>query len=381
MVLSTTSKEEPIVMQPLLSASRQLQILFVTLVLFGSASADTLPAELTSLSTNLIFEESFDDAPDFVSPMARSGCVQGRPAENCALLPPGWTGYISREFWHPDEFGPTSQAGMQINSAQGRGGMGKSMQIWDESQGGPGTWGSDVMLGKAFTPGYKDIYVEYWIKFQPGYRWHHADPSINHGINYAKLLRIGHADEGKTPFSFGGRGPNGPISFINSRVWYYNPPVDGQRNSRAGFAGTIRCDPQETDYTCPDYDFSSRSTVGYLNSESGYVSFEDSFGDGGWHKLAARMALNSSPGANDGILQIWYDDQLIANATDIPFLSSTAPADHLLNSVVLGGNLHNYPEAESERFEQWHAIDDVKIYAINEPDHNNQACELISSSM
>lgn len=317
----------------------------------------TLPAELSGLNMTLLHEETFDDLPDFSNVAGVENCIGGT-GNGCSRLPNGWSDFLVSEKWNPtDGGGANAKAGLQINGDFARGGSGKSLVIWDESRGDSGSWGSDAMLGKYFPSGHKDIYVEYWIKFQPGYRWHHLELNNPQGINYAKLMRIGHRDQGQSPFRFSASGSNAPLVFIDSSIWSRD-----QNPGRTNLASVLvsgRCDPQESNYKCGSYPETGR---GYIN---GNASNAESYGDGNWHKLAARMRINTAPGRGDGIVMAWFDDQLLVNSTDVPWIGSNAPADTLLNMVVLGGNMHNYPEPENNRFEQWHSIDDVRIFAID----------------
>ena len=320
---------------------------------------DGLPAEIAALNPTLIFSDNFDSQPDFATEASVEYCINNA-GNGCDRLPPNWSDYKAGERFHPIELNNSSlESSLQINGDQPRGSSGKSLMIWDESYGNTGQWGSDAMLGKYLPEGYKDLYVEYWIKFQPGYRWH--DVEGGHGINYAKILRIGHRDEGQTPFSFSATGYNAPLMFIDTivrSVTKNNAPQYVQ----AGVQAQLRCDPQESNYKCGTYT-TAQSMNGYIND--GNTSFVESYGDGNWHKISARMRLNSSPGARDGIAMTFFDNEMVAYADDVPFLGSNSPAGTKLNQVSLGGNMHNYPEPESNQFEQWYAIDDVRIYTIN----------------
>ncbi len=58
------------------------------------------------------------------------------------------------------------------------------------------------MLGLHLPDGHRGLYVEYWIKFQPEYRWHFVDPGDGHGINYAKIPRKLARDRGSNGSQF-----------------------------------------------------------------------------------------------------------------------------------------------------------------------------------
>ncbi len=78
------------------------------------------------------------------------------------------------------------------------------------------------------------------------------------------------------------------------------------------------------------------------------------------------MGLNSAPGASDDVVMVLFDNQLVGETHDVPFLGIGSPPGTLLNQVTIGGNMHNTPEPESSKFEQWYAIDDVRIVGLGE---------------
>ncbi len=314
----------------------------------------SIPDELQTLTLTCIFEENFDAQPDFSNPTNNFYCRVGA-GPGCTVMPTGWSDFtVSNERFHPiEQNDPSLEPNLQINSTQARGSSGKSLLLYDESFGNSGQWGSDVMLAKKLDTGYSDLYVEMWIKFQPGYRWHLVE--LGNGQNSAKILRIGHREPGQDGLSFGANRYNGPMAFINAMIWAQT----STGSNRAVLKASPRCDPQQTDYFCPDYN--GGNIQGFLNNQG---TFAQTFGDGNWHKIGARMKLNSSPGVHDGIMMLFYDDELVVSVNDIPWRAIGSPAGTLLNSVIIGGNMHNYPEPEANMFEQWYAIDDVKIYSI-----------------
>lgn len=328
-----------------------------------------IPVELESLTLTSIFEDNFDDQVDFANSIgspnsngtAAWACRNGAE-DACESLPEGWDVYSSGERFHPDIIdNPSAQPGVQITDFEPRGGSGKSMIVWDESYGTNAQWGSDALLGKKFSPGYNDIYTEMWIKFQPNYRWQYMETTK--GINYAKVLRMSHSDS--DPISTGGNGTNAPLTILDIKVWS-DDFFDGPRTNRIALQAQPRCDPQETNYRCPGRDFGLTGNISVpgVPGINGDASFLDTFGNGDWHKIGMRMALNSAPGVEDGILMIWYDDKLVSSSSNVTFLETGAPENHLITTVLLGGNMNNVVEPEANQFEQWYAIDDVRMFAI-----------------
>lgn len=325
----------------------------------AAVAAANLPPELAGLSMTLVHEDDFDDQPDFTTQAARSFCFDQSDQADCADLPAGWTDFNSWERWHPADLSD-AKAGLQINANSGRGGTGKSLVIWDESRGTPSMWGSDAMIGKRFETGHTDIYAEMWLQYQPGYRWHHLEPFSSRGINYTKILRISNVAPGDYPFTYGASGTNGPMALADTILWAFDQ--NGERTDRGRADIAVRCAPHTTNYRC-----GADEVRGIQANLRDTTRFEERFGNNGeWHKIGLRMKLNSAPGVADGIGMLWVDDVLQASADNVTWLGADADPDMLLNMVTFGGNMHNYPEPEAERFEQWHAIDDVRIFAIEE---------------
>ncbi len=341
----------------------------VTKLNCGYSPPPNIPTELQSLTLTAIFEDNFDAQSDFANGLgnpnsngtAAEACRSGFEAA-CATLPTCWDVFASGERFHPAIIANASaQPGLQINDFEPRGGTGKSLIIWDESYGTNSQWGSDALLGKKFLPGYDDIYAEMWIKFQPNYRWQYMETTK--GINYAKVLRMSHSDS--DPISTGGNGTNAPMTILDIKVWcddFFNGP----RTNRMALQAQVRCDPQETNYQCPGRNFGLTGNISVpgVPGINGDAAFLDTFGNGEWHKIGMRMALNSAPGVEDGILMVWYDDQLVSSSTIVTFLETGAPQDHLITTVLLGGNMNNVVEPEANQFEQWYAIDDVRIFSV-----------------
>lgn len=322
-----------------------------------STAPSSLPSELDGLNASLLFETDFDDESDFANSSGNDVCWRPDNAA-CEVKPRDWTNYYAAESWHPsDAQFATSEPVLSISSRFARGGVGKSMVVWDESNGGPSTWGSDAQLTKRLDSDVQDLYAQFWIRFQPGYRWHVNETSSG-GQNLSKLLRVGHDDSGPggTSYRFGSSGGVGPLVFLDSMVWARN--VNGQLSNRGALLLSPRCDPQETSYTCSG---ASNGNGFFPNN----ASFEDLLGDGEWHKVAMRVKMNTSPGASDGLMAIWLDDTMLLDERGIRFKEAGSPSGLGWNSVGVGGNTHNYPENPSQRLEQWYSIDDVKVYSLD----------------
>jgi len=330
-------------------------------------------APVASQVAGLIFSESFDGLPETT---ASDGMTQ-------ALLDAGWT-YQRRG---GDGGGPfyTAEPGngdtYEITSALTealRGGTGKAFvarrESWSQADGNAG-FNSDGILVKELSQGVAEIFVRFYIKFQPG--WTEDGTS--------KLFRIASLDPGGAPFSFFSDGDAAPIM-----LWDYGTSQFGLRNFFS-----FRADPQETNYgmnspqppnlprnkdskgdvPCNfdgnmrdlDGDGTEENTITMIDKTTGSViqpgtiTHEQVYGDT-WNKVEFHLKMNSAPGALDGIMRQWINDQLCFKNTQMPWMGTNSPGGKLWNYVGIGGNdnWNFYPNAQ--KVQEWYAIDDLEIY-------------------
>ena len=122
----------------------------------------------------LLFEENFDDQPDFTTTMHTTDTKQ--TAADGYKIPEGWTAIYQGTEWSPEKGYPDKHASHEIlgtNADKARGGKGKSMVNWRESvtqDSGRVRWNSDSQLIKApisdkYPQGTDELYVEFWIRF------------------------------------------------------------------------------------------------------------------------------------------------------------------------------------------------------------------------
>ncbi len=320
----------------------------------GEPAGEFDPLQLDASS--LVFSETFDTQDDFFLPYAGASCVRG-VRDECALVPEGWTHFYSAERWHPQSDGDSAvHSSLEISDFQKRGPSGKGLVVWDESWGGPSQWGSDGVLAHRLPEEFSDLYAEFHIKFQPGFRWHHYEAGS--GTNLAKIFRLSHFDgDDGNPFKFFSNGDSAPTYFLDLHMW--NTQKNGATLNFTSLASNVRCDPQESNYRCGSYESNTRGAL------PGQRSFEESIGDGAWHHIGVRVSVNSAPGVPDGVVSVWFDGEQVEHRTDVPFLGEGAPAGSGWNFAMLAGNMHNYPEPEESRLEQWYAIDDFKLYRVD----------------
>ena len=140
------------------------------------------------------------------------------------LLPNGW--YSSRQdpSWAPSVGYPDGRESIEIlnkNSSFARGGTGKSYVSWRDATEAPTfRWNSDSILSQYFPSGLGQVYVSFWIKFDPNWT-----PLGETGAS--KLFRISSWDGVENIYGFGSDRYNGPVLFWD----YKNTESGGVRNS------------------------------------------------------------------------------------------------------------------------------------------------------
>lgn len=338
-----------------------------------------------SASSELLFEEHFDGQKDWTSGLGgndRDG--DGVPdtvqsALDGYTVPDGWYSIRQAPVWAPSTGYPNAHENIEIlssNSAKARGGAGKSLVVWRDSTTGPDwQWNSDGILSKYFPGGYKELYVTFWVRFDPNWT-----PLGNTG--QTKLFRISSWDETGNIYKAFETGDNSAIF-----VWDYRTDDYGARNKLA-----VRADPQETNYymTNPlpenmprkinngslslnfDSDVIDLNGDGISDNDpfklktgatvSGIVSHEELWGDE-WHKVAFYIRMNSAPGKLDGALVQWLDGQIVFRNTTMPWMGFNSEGGLNWNVVHFGGNSHFHAYPDSDQREEWVSFDDIEIYS------------------
>lgn len=364
-----------------------IAILATYLVFLLPGCSDDNSATPDPSEEGILFRETFDDQPDWHSGLeenATSGHPDGLPdrvqMEDTHTIPEGWYAVRQDPAFSPSMGHDNGRESIEIlaeNSDKALGGTGKSMVTWRDSNGPDWYWGSDCMLSKYFPEGYNKLYVKFWIRFSPDWT-----PEGSTGMT--KLFRISSWDEdaGNIYKAFKD-GPNGPIV-----IWDYLTDSYGARNKLA-----LRGHPTSDNYqmTNPEpinlprkfgngsaslnFDKNIRDLDGdgtednevnsLFNLEtgevvSGIVSHDELWGNA-WHKMEFYVKMNSAPGAYDGVLKQWMDDQLIFSNTEIPWMGHSSDGNVKWNVVTFGGNSHFHAYDEGEKRQEWRAIDDIEI--------------------
>ncbi len=335
-----------------------------TILVLGTALSSAARADL-------IFEENFDEQPDYTSssPLTLDGWTHRRNGED--VWSPS-TGYPN----HHDAFEVLSS-----NVDKARGGQGKSFVGWRESYSlGWNNWNSDGILAKHFEEGYDELYVSFWVRFSPEWTERYT----------SKMFRMYSWDpaSGKSIFKYGRDGASGPVT-----IWDYSNGTYGQRNAvslRGGphgqnyafYNGDIKDLPRQMSFLgdlslnfttetigmgyeekTPEID--DKLNGGFITDNMNQlVEHKQVFGRAGeWTKVAFYVRMNSAPNAEDGTLMQWFDDELIFQNHQIPWVRGDRTTEMVKwNVVAIGGNDFFQAYDNSQMHEEWYAIDDVEIH-------------------
>jgi len=329
----------------------------------------------------VIFEENFDDQPDWHSAMYSTSRVQVAGSDR---IPLGWSAIRQDPSWGTSVGYPGGRESIEIlqeGSKKARGGTGKSFVAWrDSTDDQMWRWNSDSILAKHFEEGHEEIYARFWIKFSPDWT-----PLGQTGST--KLFRISHWNEEGSIFGYGNDRFNGPVLFWNYEANDYgarisltkrgypiaenytinNPPVPNWPRSQG---------PLNFNENIRDLDgdgLEDQSNVSLLNLITNeplvgpIVSHDEVWGDR-WHKIEFHVRMNSRAGALDGVLRMWIDDQLVVENVTMPWIGYGADSMPKWNIVALGGNSHFHAYPNSDRRQEWYSIDNVLVRSSLPPE-------------
>jgi hypothetical protein len=338
------------------------------------------------LISEILFEENFDSQPDWHSGLIENDLDDdGFPdrvliRDDGYLLPDDW--YSSRQdpSWAPSVGYSNGRESIEIlskNSSLARGGVGKSYVSWRDATEGPTfRWNSDSILSQFYPDGLGEVYVRFWIKFDPN--WTQLGETGS-----SKLFRISSWDGAGTIYGFGGNRYNGPVVFwdykatnsggvrnsislrgfpIDTNYFMATPPVlNMPRSSNNGDYG-LNFDNNIRDLDGDGVEDNEVTLKNLVSGEalSGIVGLDEVYGDT-WHKIEFYVKMNSSAGAYDGVLTQWIDDQLVFRNVTIPWMGSESTETRKWNVISFGGNDHFHSYPDSERRQEWYSIDDIVI--------------------
>jgi len=328
----------------------------------------------------VIFQDNFDDHSDWsptqptypntAANFSSDGGLFGETA--CTGCPDGtakYRGYyIASSSWN----GYKGNNTLNISSQNARGGTGKAVTFWmepiDTAKCDGGTrWCSDGQLAVSFPSTYNEIYLRYYIKFDPDWQWDSANAAASE-----KFLHITHLHNlgGVSMWKFFTSGNHFPVFFATLSDYTFYGYSDGIK-----FKNHIRFQSSYNPYSAtpkPLYLTNNDFEAKYAYDAGGEKTFKEYVGDGNWHSLEWRLKGNSSKGVEDGEWQLWVDGVSIINRTNIAWADSVydttcancvdPPSDFVgWNWASIGGNMYNRVYTEAQFEEQWYAIDDLVI--------------------
>lgn len=342
----------------------------------------------TLLRAEVIFQESFDNQPDWHSgleinntgafPVSGAGPDRIQRA-GTHTIPSNWSSVYQDPKWAPSTGYPDKHETIEIlsaNSDKARGGSGKSfVERRDSSLEPMYKWNSDGQLMKIFDVGFEQLYIEFWIRFGPNW-------TIEPSVDASKFFRVGSwSGEGSEFQAFSG-GEQGPLF-----LWDWKRDSYGVRNVH-----TLRGGPHGENYTMTEEQLGShpRGSLNFTTNtvgmgvdgttpkipdrvNGGFISdnlsqtvrHKQIYGEfGEWTKVAFFVKMNSSPGVNDGWLMQWINNVQILNVRNIAWVgnSTTEPGKMVRwNFFSIGGNDYFKSYEDSERRQEWYAIDDVVV--------------------
>ena len=352
-------------------------------ILVGAMAAAPVGAEV-------IFEENFDDQPDWTGGMHPHTKSSRFPPQD--IIPEGWFAARHDPTWAPSKGHPDRHEALEILSSnvdKARGGEGKSMVHWRDSYDpGWNRWNSESLLLKRFPGGYDELYVEFWIRFSP--EW--TDFVSGRPSATSKVFRVYSSDETRPLedtfqyFEGGVAGPNFLWDYsansygVRNRLSFSMGPhgynlhtrtsdIDGLPRSLVGtgdMSAGFYSDSRGMALGGEDPSITDKLNGGLIDDHvksDGIVTHAQIFGSD-WTKMAFYVRMNSAPGEKDGVAMQWIDDQRIFFNNNIPWVKvENNPELKMVkwNTVGFGGNdfFQIYPN--ELRHEEWYSVDDIVV--------------------
>ena len=334
-------------------------------ILVGAMAAAPVGAEV-------IFEENFDDQPDWHGAMYTTNTTQW--ADEGAIIPRNWDAVRHDPAWSPSRGYPDGNEAMEIlaaNLEMARGGEGKALVL--RRYGYTDTWNGDGQLVKELND-LDEVYVSFWIRFQPD--WTNSGSS--------KIFRIVSSPETRSSAFW---------SYVNvGFVWSYSHNSFGVRNKLSWYSEPsgwsnpslpyLHASMQNNDisgnYTSNTYDFNGDGVVDNdprlldrisgdsipntaLKINSDYLANHENVFGSEWNRVEFYVRTNSGPGVADGVFMQWLNGSLILKNDSVPWTQTGSEKLYKWNSVKFGGNDYFVDYPDEMRVIEWYAIDDIVI--------------------
>ena len=386
-------------------------------------------------TAQVIFEENFDSKLDWHTKKSFAGgdpCISGIQATACTV--PNWTAWKNDEIWNPyDPTKPRAEArpGLEISSFAYAGVAGKALIITNEHHNGTDSsgWGSDTILAKDLGADFKELYMQFKIKYQPGFTWDYPA-----GAGAAiKTFRWAHWDRISKQIQYSG-GPgtnneNAPMFFLNFAQNSYlgganqNYRCDSQQDTyvnsegasykvKATHISTVENAPPNTTYwytTTYNAGYSAwaakvtyRASNYYCGANHAYYdhtslmydsngvtnkNISNTVADSNWHTIKLHIKFNTDTNTADGVYELFQDGHIVYSKYDMKYIDFGGDPTIGINTFMFGGNnFSNYPEygqiptvvtlekvaldagyVPTTVREQWYAIDDVVVSTTDIP--------------
>ena len=329
----------------------------------------------------VIFETNFDSDPNWNMDGSKDNIYDGcspvsisNSTNTCGTdYPTNWDGWrsVANNVTNAGTYNysatmPILRIGALPSSQTDHTGGGKAMIVTNMSYNHPPgltgpsdpgygvPWPGDGLLIKKFTSTYPELYVQLWVRTQPGWHWN-TNTSNSGGTSWGefKFFRTTYwnpAASGSQANIFIQSPDQAPIMFTDM--------AHDSGSNQDGLAPAYRCSNTTTTNRTSDF-YCGNIATGSNAYQANDYTYSDSYtiSDGGWHRMKYHMKLNTA-GSNNGVYEVWKDGHKIQDHQDVIWkeTGSNIPG---FNTVWFGGNSSNSwaPTGGS----QWYAIDDIVV--------------------
>jgi len=279
-------------------------------------------------AATVLYENSFDDKPDWVSPSQASGLATTH--STAKIL--GFSGYRATN--------NIGEALFYIDSNGARGSSGKGLTIWRETvtenswRGGSldiNIQDPDIVWKNTPNPnGYDELYIAFWCKWSAGWNW-------GSSFYLEKTFRVYTNDSYQAHY--------------NNNASLSSSEVPGTTTQKEAYLIMDRYDPNRKDmyYTCR---VQTGNDVQVADTD---FSWNTWVGDGNWHHIEFHVKLNDAGASN--LIAECYIDGIKRSELPSPVMLRNG-TDRLITSVILFDNIQC---RTTSVFEQAQFVDDIVI--------------------
>ena len=301
----------------------------------------------------LIFNPDWANAPYWSNEYAEQryarndGTADQQDIDN---IPPGCDFYYTTERWHPNGFKNGSGAVVgskpvaQITTEQARLPGDKCLLTYDESYGTGSQWGSDSSVTREIPVEYPEIYVEYWLKFDPNFVF--QDFIEGSGQYMVKTARIGRffGSSSDPRYAYDPL-THGPYVIVD-----FGSYTAGSGNNYFRMRLSMRSNPYQ-------------DNIGPLTAYSANLdTVTDFLLDVEYHKVGIELKMNSAANELDGVARVYWDGAVLAEDASVNWNQDVNAVGIGWNTITLGGNASNVPYPAVDQHEQWWALANPLAY-------------------